>query len=162
MAVDLILCDIIVNEMALDASRVVVYDQNFDAPDDDNIFVVIATKRSRIVGNTNRFDPGTNAEIKSVVLFDYLDVEITSKNRDALDRKEEILMAIDSDYSIRQQEDNNIEIFRTKEIIDISFIDGTSALHRFRIPVIIANMKQKSTGIDPIDKFREPEIELES
>lgn len=162
MEVDLILCDVITNELAISATRVVVYNQNWKAPTDDALFIVVKTVREKIIGSNNNFDPDTNEEVKTVSSFIFLDIEITSKDRSALERKEEVLMSLTSTYSRRQQEDNNTSMYRDPTIIDLSEIDGSSALHRFRIPVIMTQIKIKRTVISPIDKFKETEIIVET
>lgn len=159
MAVDLILCDIITQELGIDPARVVVYNQNFEPPADQDMYVVVITGQFTPVGTVNRFDPDTDEEVKSITGYTELAVEVTSKSREAMERKEEIYMALISGYSVRQQEDNNIKIFRSGDLLDLSFIEGASALHRYRIPVRISSVKTKRTAIEPIDKFREPEVE---
>ncbi len=158
---DIILCDIIVEEMALDPSRVVVYNQNWKAPKDDGIYIVVATGSTRIIANTNRFDSANNKEIKRVSISTTYNVEITSKNTDAKYRNHEILTAIKSDFSEFTQEQNNIRIFRTNQFLDLSFIEGRSALHRYQIPVIINSVRIEEKTITPIDKFPVPEILVE-
>ena len=159
--VDLILADIIATDMSLDADRVVVYDQNFIPPKDQNIYVIIALQTPRIIGSVNKFDPATNKEIKSTSLSETYNIEITSKNRDAQTRYHEVIMALTSDYSEQQQELNQIKIFRTGQILDLSFIEASSSLHRYRIPVIINSVKIKETDIIPFEHFQTPQEVIE-
>lgn len=158
---DLILADIIATDMSLDADRVVVYDQNFIPPKDQNIYVIIALQSTRIIGSVNKFDPDTDKEIKSTSLAETYNIEITSKNRDAQTRYHEVVMALTSDYSEQQQELNQIKIFRTGQILDLSFIEASSSLHRYRIPVIINSVKIKETGIVPFENFQTPQEVIE-
>ena len=158
---DLILADIIATDMSLDADRVVVYDQNFIPPKDQNIYVIIALQSTRIIGSVNKFDPDTDKEIKSISLAETYNIEITSKNRDAFSRFHEVVMALTSDYSEQQQELNQIKIFRTGQILDLSFIEASSSLHRYRIPVIINSVKIKETGIVPFENFQTPQEVIE-
>lgn len=151
---DLILCDIIATEMSLDASRVVPYDQNFIPPKDQDIYVIVAFSSGRIIGNNNRFNPETNEEEQYVSVSETYNVEMTSKNRDALTRRYEPNMAIGSTYSQQKQEENQVRIFRTRTNIDLSFIEGRSSLHRYRIPVIINSTKTKDKVIDYFDNFQ--------
>ena len=76
---DIILCDIITNELGIDPSRVVIYDQNWKSPKDDDIYIVVSTGPSRIIGNTNRFDYENEQEIKCVSISTTYNIEITSK-----------------------------------------------------------------------------------
>ena len=159
---DIILCDIIATDMALDPSRVVVYNQNWKSPQDDDIYIVVSEGSSRIIGNTNRFDSDNNQEVKKISTSATYNIEITSRNTDAKYRKAEILAAIGSDYSEQKQEENEMRIFRTSQILDLSFIEGRSALHRYQIPVIINSVQTHKKSIIPIDKFQADEILVEA
>lgn len=160
MEVDLILADIITNELQISASRVVVYNQNFDAPKDNNLYVLIKNERDKTLGTTNTYDKDTNLEKKSVSRFTYFNIEFISKNRDAYERRHEAIMALTSTYSIQQQETNQIRIFRAGDPLDISAVEGARALNRWRIPVVISNLKLKSTDISTmiINKFQQEEV----
>ena len=158
--IDVILSDIIAEELDLDASRVIVYDQNFKAPKDQDIYVIVAFSRSKIIGSKQTFDPESNSEIKTVTKADTYNVEISSKNEDAKYRNHEIVMALTSNYAQQQMEENNIALFRTGDILDLSLIEGSSALHRYRIPVIIHNIERKEKVIDYYDNFQVPQEEI--
>lgn len=158
---DIILADIIAIDMDLDASRVVVYDQNFISPKDQNIYITIALQSTRIIGSVNKFDPDTDKEIKSISLAENYNIEITSKNRDAQTRYHEVIMALTSDYSEQKQELNQIKIFRTGQVLDLSFIEASSSLHRYRIPVIIHSVKIKENEIIPFEYFQTPQEVIE-
>lgn len=159
---DIILCDIIATDMSLDADRVVVYNQNFKSPKDDEIYIIVAEGPSRVIANTNRFDPSSDQEKKRVSISTTYNIEITSRNTDAKYRWPEILAAINSDYSEQKQELNQIRIFRTNQVNDLSFIEGRSALHRYQIPVIINSVQVYEKAIIPFDKFQDNEIVVEA
>lgn len=158
---DIILCNIISTDMSLDPSRVVVYNQNWKSPKDDGIYIVVSEGTYRIIGNTNRFDPENETEIKCVSVSTTYNVEITSRNTDAKYRKAEVLAAIGSDYSEQAQESNQIRIFRTNQITDLSFIDGRSSLSRYQIPIIINSVQKYEKAIEFYDKFQVPEVSAE-
>lgn len=151
---DILLCGIIATELGLDASRVVVYNQNWKSPKDDNIYIVVSERMSRIIGSTNRFDIATNREDKRVSVSTTYNIEITSRNTDAKYRKNEVIAALTSNYSERIQEENEMRIFRTNQITDLSFIDGRSALHRYQIPVIINSVHKYEREVDFYDKYQ--------
>lgn len=155
---DIILCDIITTELSLSADRVVVYDQNFKAPKDDDIYIVVSEGPTRIIGNTNRFDHANDKEIKCVAISTTYNIEITSRNTDAKYRAPEVVSALGSVYCQQQQETNEIRIFRTNQITDLSFIEGRSALHRFQIPVIINSVQRYEKAITTYNQFPVPEI----
>ena len=159
--VGIILCDIISNFMGLDPARVVVYAQNFKAPKDQNIYIVVALSSTRPIGVVNKFDPDNNKEILSASLSETYNIEITSKNTDAKTRRYEPNMAIISDYSEQKQELNQIKLFRSNTNLDLSAIEGTSSLHRYRIPVIINSVKIKENDIIPFEHFQTPQEVIE-
>lgn len=158
MEPDLILADIIQTGLSLTPGRVVVYDENFVAPSDPEIYIIIRKNPARVIGVSNVFDPDTNEEVKSIALNETYDVEISSQNRTAQERYFEVILALASDYSIQQQEANNIRIFRTRDIQDLSLIEGASALRRYLIPVIIDRVETIRTAIVPFESFQEPEV----
>ena len=159
--IDVILCDIIAEEMELPDNRVVIYDQNYSAPNDENIYVTVAIGSVKIIGSNMRFNPNGNYEIKEVVKATTFNVEITSKNEDAKYRNHEIIMALTSTFATQQMEENNIRVFRTGQILDLSFIEASSALHRYRIPVIIHNIERKEKSVDYFDNFPTPQEEID-
>lgn len=159
---DAILSDIIATDMGLDPARVVVYNQNYKAPKDDDIYIVVSQGTARVIANTNRFDHANNQEVKKVSVSTTYNVEITSRNTDAKNRWPEVLAAIGSDYSEQKQEENEIRIFRTNQVNDLSFIEGRSALHRYQIPVIINSVQTHKKAIVPFDKFQANEILVEA
>ena len=160
MEIDVILADIVTTDMELDADRVVVYDQNWKPPKDDGIYITVALSSPvRIIGANNNFDPDTDSEIKTVSKSEPYNIEITSKNRDAQDRWPEVIMALESTYSVQQQEENSIRIFpQSRNVMDLSFIEASSSLHRYRIPVIVNSVTRKTTVITPIESFQVPEV----
>jgi len=153
--VDVMLCDIISTQMDIEPERVVVYAENYDPPKDDGLYIVVSTRRGKPISNVRRFDYENNREIQSLVTYDTFDIDITSKNRDAIDRKEEVLMALNSFYSEDKQAENSVKIFKMGEILDLSFIEAASALKRFRIPVMVSNIKTKTKVTDNYyDKYK--------
>lgn len=166
--IDDILADVIAEELEIDPSRVVLYDQNFKAPKDQNLYVTIAYSRTQIIGSNQKFlpadpdavPPTVNRELKTVSKATTYNVEISSKNEDAKYRNHEIVMSLTSNYAQQKMEENNISLFRTGQILDLSLIEGTSALHRYRIPVIIHNIERKEKAIDYYDSFQAPQEEV--
>ena len=103
MEIDEILADIITHDLTLDPKRVILYSQNYYAPKDNNMYVIISTRQAHILANTNNYNKNDNTEIKGVVSFSNLDIDITSKSREAMERKEEVIMALTSCYSLQIQ-----------------------------------------------------------
>lgn len=164
---DIVLCDVIATDTGIDGSRVVVYDQDFEFPKDSGIFVTVALGSSRIISSSTKFlpadpdaePPTVDRELKSVVKAETYNVEITSKDRTAKDYYPLVIMALRSTYGQQKMEENNLSIFRTSQVLDLSTVDGSSALHRYRIPVIIHSVDRVENPINVFDRFQTVEEE---
>lgn len=162
MDIDVTIADIITQELGISASRVVVYGQNFQSPKDEGLYIVILTKNDHPVGSTNRFDEDTLEEVKSVSMFVDIEIELTSKDRTAYEIKEEVIMALTSTYSVQKQEELKFKLFRG-DILDLTFIEGSSSLYRFLVKVRASYLKVKRTELTSyIEHYREPEVLIES
>lgn len=158
MEVDKILRNIIVNSLNIADDRVALYSQSYRPPIDQDIYIVISTRSTKVVGVSKEFDSENDLESQSISMYTNLDIDITSKNRTAMERKEEVVMALTSYYSLQKQEEHQIKIFRNEQIQDLSFVEGGSNLHRYRISCTISSLKTKSTSIDIYDKFPSQDI----
>jgi hypothetical protein len=147
---DKILADIITVFMGIDATRVVLYDENWSPPKDQGIYITIQTDPTDITGVSQKYNKDTGANESSLSAFQRLSVNITSRDRTALQRKEEVVMALTSIYSQQQQELQQVRIFREGPILDLSFIEGAKALHRYQIPVKITFVKRIVTAGVPV------------
>jgi hypothetical protein len=142
--------------------RVVKYNQDWHAPKDWNLYITIsASEPSQIIATKNEFDPDTLEERAYVVLQGRFDVEVISRDSEAMDRKEEVFMAINSALALRIAEANNLRIWRTGGFIDLSALEGASILCRYRTVIAINYMRQKSAAAEYFDKFRKTEILVE-
>lgn len=169
MEPDKVICGILVEEMGISADRVVVYDQNFIPPKDDDIYIIVSLASSKIIASTNKFAPSevgppvkNDREIKRVSASETYNVEITSKNTDAKLRRYEVNASMSSTFSIQKQEENGMSIFRANQNMDLSFIEGGSSLHRYRIPVIINNMKTFEKDIVTYEHFQSVQEEIDN
>ena len=169
MTPEIVLCDAITEEMDLDDSRVVVYNQNYEPPKDHGIYITVSLQSRKIISSVNKFVPADaeaepptmDREVKTVSMASTYAVEVTSKDESALERNHEVIMALTSDYAQRAMESNNMRIFRTGQIMDLSFIEGSSSLHRYRIPVIIHHIERKEKEIVTYDKFQSVQEEID-
>ncbi|GBR73936.1 hypothetical protein NO1_1195 [Candidatus Termititenax aidoneus] len=142
--------------------RVVKYNQGWHAPKDWNLYITIsASEPSKTIATKNEFDSDTLKENAYVVSQGRFAVEVISRNDEAITRREEVFMAINSALALRIAEANNLSIWRTGGFVDLSALEGASMLCRYRTVVAINYMRQKSADAEYFDKFRKPEILVE-
>lgn len=158
MEPDLILCNIIQEFTGIAASRIVVYNQNYDPPTDPGIYIVVSFSESNIIANGYTFEAATNQYVYKTVTAGQYEIEITSKNRDALTRKEEIIQALQSYQAQQYEQLYNVSIYRPNSILDLSFIEGASSLHRYQMRGIIHSVKTITKTVGVYDKFRDQEV----
>lgn len=85
-----------------------------------------------------------------------LDIDIISRGPEARDRKEEIILALNSIYAQSQQEGNSFYIGKlppSARFVNLSNIDGAAIPYRFRISVNLQYAFVKSKAIDYFDTF---------
>jgi len=153
MQPDQVLAKIIRTYMDLPEDRVVIYNGNFDAPKDPHIYILISYESGQTLGVKNEFNAKTETETASIVTYNTYAVEIVSKSREAVERKEEILMALHSQIGLRLAEENNVRIWRGGNILDLSAIEGASALSRYRVNIVVSGLKEKQAPIEVYENF---------
>lgn len=158
-------CDIIQRGMGLPANRVFLYQQKIFQPQDDALYVVVYYGVGKVFGNNNRSSASDDeADLISdqyVAEAATLRVEVLSRSPEALWKKEEVLLALTSEYAQNQQMLNTFYIGRVPpsgRIQNISQRDGAAIPYRFEIPINIQFAYPKSGIIEFFDNFEDPEV----
>lgn len=151
-------CDIIRTEMGLNNNQVYLWDQKFDIPTDDRLYIPVSVIRCKPFGNTNKWD---DASLQSVNMHATLGVDILSRSIEALNRKEEVILALNSDYSRQQQAANSFYVGQiSTEFVNLSIVDGAAIPYRFNISVALQYFFTKVSDVPYYDTFTD-EIETE-
>jgi hypothetical protein len=157
-----LLATLIQNYMGLAAGRVVLKNEGFDAPKDAGIYVLVEYDGAPdMVGVNSHKDYTADTEKMSSVVHERFAIEVISRGPDATNRHKEVLFALRSIAAIRAMEDNNTSVWRAGGVLDLSAIEGSGALRRYRIPVIMSNIESKTTTATMIDHFTTPTIAVE-
>lgn len=156
-----LVCDIIQQGMALTSDQIYLWDQKVNIPTDSRLYVAVGIVSCKPFGNTNRNDgsgSGLDA-IQSVNMSSLLDINILSRGPDARNRKEEVILALNSTYAEQQQELNSFRVFPiTNNFINLSQIDGAAIPYRFNISVSLQYFVSKTVVIDYFDDFSEASV----
>lgn len=149
--------------MNLSDGQIVLYSSGWKIPNDSRLYIVISydSVSQQVLGVKSEFDPETKQETASVAAHERFTIDLMSHNWDALNRYPEILMAFSSQPAILLQEEKNIRIFREGRVLDLSAIEGSGALHRIQIPIIISNVQNKTMDAGYFDKFTTINIKTE-
>jgi hypothetical protein len=161
-----LLCDILQREMELSNGRVYLWDQKIKAPTDQDLFIAVAVLNPKVFGNSRKSIPNDlgMVEVQSVNISAIVQIDIISRGPAARDRKEEVVMALNSTYSEQQQELNSFKIYNIPTtFVNLSQEDGAAIPYRFSISCRIEYMVSKTKGIPYFDVFEQvPEVTTET
>lgn len=124
---------ILLKELSLDPSKIVIYNQKFILPKSTGMMIYIEPKSPPIIISSRNLMDANNIEHQDSNWLEEISIGIYSRDLDALQRKEEVAMALHSIYSQQVQEKNSFKIFRNPRIIPINEIEGAARLYRFDI-----------------------------
>lgn len=154
---------ILVAFMGIDPARIILKNEKYDAPKDGGMYILIEYEGpAGIVGINSHKEYTADTETMSISSHEKYAVEVCGFDQSATDRKNEVPMALRSQMAIRAAEDNNCSIFIAGPTLDLSSIEGSSALRRYRIPVIMSNIERKTVSADMMTAFPAPTIETEA
>ena len=131
---------ILVKELGINDDRVNIYNQKFKIPPDDQIFIEVGYKGSpKTISSRNivKDVAGNFTEYQEIAMMEHIYVGMFSSGLDAIRRKEEMLMAINSVYAQQIQEANSFKIARLSAIDDLSALEGAAMLYRFEISLVV-------------------------
>lgn len=154
-----ILLQIIKEELGLNNNQLWIYNQDFQMPKTSGLFIVVNFISAKILSNNNYFEKneeGGITEIQTCLMKESVSINIMSKNREAITRKEEVLMALQSIYSQQMQELYEFKIAKIpSNFINISTVEGSSMYNRFQIVVALNtwHKKIKESSDEYFNKF---------
>ena len=122
------------------------------------MFIVLSYSSDKVISNITEIEDRGNLgfiEVQSLVKQEIIGVDIYSRNSEARLRKEEILLAINTFAARAVMLSYGIQIFRVPtSFIDVSFIEASARLNRFRIDVATMRTFAKEQPTEYYDKFR--------
>ena len=150
-------CDILQHEMGLDNGQVYIFNQKLMIPTDGKLYIAVSVISEKPFSNTREMVSTTGGglieQLSSNVLAT-LGVNILSRSTEALDRKEEVILALNSIYSQQQQETNGFHIAHVSSgFNNLSEIDGAAIPYRFNITVNVQYKVLKKSAVSYYDRF---------
>lgn len=124
---------ILLKELCIDEDKIVIYNQKFLLPNSKGMRIYIEPKAPPVIISSRNFMDINNIEQQDSNWMEEISIGIYSRDLEALQRKEEVVMALHSIYSQQMQEKNSFKIFRNARIIPVNEIEGAARLYRFDI-----------------------------
>lgn len=151
-----IIASIIKEVMALEDGQIFIYNQNFKLPSVSGLFIVIQQTSSQNFASNNNFVPteaGADENMAILTREEYA-INILSKDESARQRKEEIILALNSNYSQNQQGLYQFQIGRISNgFTNVSELEGANVINRFVINIALKAHYSKSIATDYYDTF---------
>lgn len=159
----LLFCEILQNFLGLPNGRVYLWDQKMAQPTDSGLYIAVQVLNCKPFANVNKFDgSGSNSNSDQYVNnMATLQLDIISRDTEARDRKEQVLMALASNYSQNQQVANSFFIGKLpagSQFVNLSEQDGAAIPYRFSISVGIQFTKIMVQAVSSFDSFQTPQI----
>jgi len=161
----LLFCDILQHELNLDNNHVYLWGQKLFQPSDAGLYIAVSVASCKPFGSSNEIVPGATGmnQIQSVNMQATLDLDLISRGPQARDRKEEVILALVSQYAQQQQEANAFRIGRLpagSRFINLSPIDGAAIPYRFRVSINLIYSTRTTQQAQHFDTFLTPEISI--
>lgn len=155
----LLFCEIIQNQLGLANGRVYLWDQKIMQPTDSDLYVAVSVDSCKPFGNSNRQSKNGIASEQFVSMFATIGINIISRGPSARDRKEEVILALESDYARRQQDSNSFYIGKlSTSFLNLSDVDGAAIPYRYKISVNMQYFFAKTQSTIYFDSFNLTEI----
>lgn len=130
-----LVCDVLKQQMSLSADQIWIYNQKINIPKDSRLYVIVSqvSARQYAVGKKHSYSPTvtstTHQNVQEVVRVDLLSV-----GPDALNRSQEVIGALSSDYAEEIANANGLRFARMPlSVTDTSAAEVTRQLYRMTI-----------------------------
>jgi len=156
----LLFCDVLQTGLGLSSGRVYLWDQKLMQPKDSSLYIAVSVLSCKPFANTNRLNSSGNSE-QSVNMYATLQLDVISRGPVARERKEEIILALNSNYAQAQQERNSFYIGKLPpgaSFRNLSQEDGAAIPYRFSIDVAIQYVVKKTVVVPYFDSFSDPTV----
>ena len=163
-----LVAEIIQKELGLAPDRVYLWDQKLMQFTDSELYVVVSLPSATPFGNSNTFvavnDGDTPVAVQRVSMLGVIDIDVISRGPVARDRKEEVVLALKSNYAKNQQTSNSFLLASIPTSFhNLSEVDGAAIPYRYRISVKMQYAYVKVTTSTYFDDFENsPMVTTES
>lgn len=156
----ILVCDIVQKYMNLPNGYVYLWDQKWFEPKDARPWIVVSETSCKPIGNMRNYTSGDGlVQLQSVSMRSVLDINIYSRSAQARDRKEEVLLALNGNYSLQQQEANAFKLGKiSASFNNISGIDGAAIPYRYAISCYLFYGVVRVSGVDYFDQIPTPQL----
>lgn len=135
MIIEKIIVNILTNELGLKPENIWIYAQNRKLPTDGKeLYCTVGCTRSKIISSKSIFDPENQTERMEVIERCSVQIDLMSiaPNNEARDRRQEVVMALNSFYAQNLMEQYQVRIFEIPQSLEYTGTTyGGSEVNRY-------------------------------
>ena len=154
-----ILGDIIKEFMVLTDQQIMIYNQNFKLPQTSGLFVILQYNTSKVYSAKNQFipapegDAGGQESITTLTQEGYT-INIISRDDEARQRKEEVILSLNTNFAQDQQELYQFKIAQiSNSFRNVSELEGAAMINRFAIDISLLARYEIIRDVEYYDSF---------
>jgi hypothetical protein len=151
-----LVADIIKVEMDIPNERIMIYNQKWNLPNIQEMFIYLGYLADPIIASNRYYEDREDGfyEVQTLQKMTSLSINVFSANDEARLRKEEIILALSSTYAQQRQEKYGFKVFRIPSgFTDISQVEASRMLNRYNITIDVINQVKKEKKVDYYDKY---------
>lgn len=153
--------DILKSEMQLENNQCWLYNSAWKIPADNRMYVVVSLDSQKVIGTKVFYEENENGleEILGSNLQASLSIDILSYDNSAMERKEEILLALNSTFAQQIQEKYSFSIARNSfSFTNTSEVENSAMLNRYTLNFNVTYKTEKRKNVEYYDSFSEKVI----
>ena len=162
-----VIADLIQTQMDLAPNRVYLYNQAWNLPPDEGLFVNVGLIGKKPFGISKTYqsvseEMGGLLQVQSMNVQETYSVLVFSQSSAARIRNYEILYALNGDAAQQAQERYSFKIgYLPSSLVDISEIDGASRLNRYNLTFNILCGYSQSRRVEYYNTIQDPSIYIQ-
>lgn len=157
-----LVCDVLKNQMSLANDQIWIYNQKINIPKDSRLYVIVSRVSSQqyAAGKYHTLGVSTSSTTHQHVQ-ERVRIDLLSANQDAVERSQEVIGALSSDYAEEIANANGLRFPRVpSSVLDTSAAEMTQMLYRTTIELSILRAYTQTKTVAFYDTF-ETEISTE-
>lgn len=156
-----LVCDIIQSQMGLGVGQVYLYNQKINIPTDSSLYIAVGILSCKPFANNTSYQTQEDelVQVQSTNFQALLSIDILSRGPAARDQKEQVILALGSNYAQSQMELNSFNIsLLSNSFVNLSAVDGAAVPYRFNISAQLKYFVSKTSPVSYFDSFKQPQV----
>lgn len=154
---------ILEHELQLKPEQAMLYNQKFDIPPDDRLYLYVGFLGSKTFSSRGAYqnDPVSNTlvQVQTANRQEMYSIHLYSRSAEARLRNWEVSPALAGDFAEQMMEMRSMKIgWLPTSMNDVSGVEGTARLFRYALTIRVLVAYEKIVPVPFYDSFRQPQV----